>query len=393
MLLAVPHAYSRRSFLGIAAGVLTAGAAGVAAAVSDSSTNPATVSAPASRLGRFPTLGSVPDSNGFLLPPGFSSRVIARSGQVVAGTSYTFLNSPDGAGIVPRTDGGWWLLWNGEVANGGGGVAALQFNAGGVVVAAQGVLTGLNRACAGGITPWGTWLACEEVDYGTVWEVDPTGARPTTQHLAMGRFRHEAATVDGARRVIYLSEDEPDGLFYRFRYPLGGLAGGVLEAAVVGGDGAVTWLAIPDPSAAAAQCRAQVPATRFAGGEGLCIMDGRQVFLTTKGDDRVWRYDVVDERMDVLYQPSPGSVLSGVDNIAVTPGHDLLVCEDGGNMELVAVEVTGRATAVARLTGQPTSELTGVNVSPDGHRVYVGSQRGISGSQGIVYELTGPFPW
>ena len=102
---------------------------------------------------------------------------------------------------------------------------------------------------------------------------------------------------------------------------------------------------------------------------------------------------MVGERMDVLYQPSPGSVLSGVDNIAVTPGHDLLVCEDGGNMELVAVELEGRASVVARLTGQPTSELTGVNVSPDGRRVYVGSQRAISGSRGIVYELTGPFPW
>ena len=319
--------------------------------------------------------------------------MIARSGQLVAGTSYTFLNNPDGAGIVPRSDGGWWLLWNGETANGGGGVAALRFDVSGTLVGAQGVLMGLNRACAGGITPWGTWLACEEVNHGTVWEVDPAGSIPTTQHLSMGRFAHEAAAVDGDRRIVYLSEDEPDGLFYRYRYPTSGLVGGVLEAAVVDDGGSVTWVAIPDPSAAAVQCRAQVTATRFAGGEGLCIMDGRQVFLTTKYDNHVWRYDVVDERLDVLYQPTPGSVLSGVDNITVTPGHDLLVCEDGGNMELVAVELNGSASVIARLTGQPNSELTGVNVSPDGRRVYVGSQRGLNSTQGIIYELTGPFPW
>ena len=141
------------------------------------------------------------------------------------------------------------------------------------------------------------------------------------------------------------------------------------------------------------QCRAQVAATRFKGGEGLCIMDGRQVFLTTKHDNFVWRYDVVSEHMEVLYQPSPGLALSGVDNIAATPGHDLLVCEDGGNMELVAVELDGRATVVARLTGQPSSELTGVNVSPGGRRVYVCSLRVISSTQGIIYEITGPFPW
>ncbi|HRB03806.1 MAG TPA: DUF839 domain-containing protein [Ilumatobacteraceae bacterium] len=192
--------YTRRSVIGLGAGVLVAGVARAVAAVGTpgSAPGPALGSAPASRLSRFPALGSVPDVNGFLLPPGFTSRVIARSGQLVAGTSYTFLNNPDGAGIVPRADGGWWLLWNGESSNGGGGVAALRFDAGGAFVAARGVLTGLNRACAGGITPWDTWLACEEVDHGTVWEVDPTGARPATQHLAMGRFAHEAAAVDGA---------------------------------------------------------------------------------------------------------------------------------------------------------------------------------------------------
>ena len=140
--------------------------------------------------------------------------------------------------------------------------------------------------------PLGTWLACEEVDHGTIWEADPTGASPGVQHLGMGRFAHEASAVDGARRVVYLSEDERDGLFYRYRYAAAGLGAGALEAATLDAGGAVTWLPIPDPSAATVQCRAQVVATPFRGGEGFCIMDGRQIFLTTKYDDHVWRYDI-----------------------------------------------------------------------------------------------------
>lgn len=381
--------YTRRSALGLGLGALIAGVARATPPVAPASAG----TAPVERLRRFGPLGGTPDANGFLLPPGFRSRIIARSGDPVAATEHFFVNNPDGAGVVPRTDGGWWLLWNGEVAGGGGGVSALRFDAVGEVVAAHSALNGLNRACAGGVTPWGTWLACEEVDHGTVWEVDPTGAAPAVQRLGMGRFAHEAAAVDGARRVVYLSEDDPEGLLYRYRYDAGGLGAGVLEAAQLDADGVVTWLSIPDPSAAAVQCRAQVAATQFHGGEGLCIMDGRQIFLTTKHDDHVWRYDIVSQQMDVVYQPSPGSVLSGVDNITVTPGHDLLVCEDGGNMELVAVELDGRATPLLRLTGQPASELTGVNLSPDGRRLYVGSQRAISAERGIVYEITGPFPW
>ena len=393
MLLSMAGAYTRRSLLGAGAGLLVAGVARASGPGVARSISPAGGSVPAVRQPRFGPLGTRPDANGFLLPAGFRSRVVARSGEPVASTGHVFPNNPDGAGVVPLADGGWWLLWNGEASNGGGSVSAIRFDAGGAVVAARGVLTGLNRACAGGVTPWGTWLACEEVDRGTVWEADPAGGRASVQHLGMGRFSHEAATVDALRRVVYLSEDEPDGLFYRYVYPSTGLLGGLLQAVLLADDGSVTWLPVPDPSASRVQCRLQVPATPFRGGEGLCIMDGRVVFLTTKGDNRVWRYDIPSERMDVVYRPSPGSVLSGVDNITVTPGHDLLVCEDGGNMEVVAVELNGAATPIMRLTGQPASEMTGVTVAPDGRRVYVGSQRAISTSRGIVYEVSGPFPW
>jgi hypothetical protein len=56
--------------------------------------------------GPYGPLGS-PDANGIRLPSGFTSRVIARSGQRVTGTSYTWHNAPDGGACY--ADGSSWI--------------------------------------------------------------------------------------------------------------------------------------------------------------------------------------------------------------------------------------------------------------------------------------------
>jgi hypothetical protein len=352
--------------------------------------------------GPYGPLGA-PDGNGLRLPRGFSSRLIARGSGLVAG--YSFPWYPDGQATYATPDGGWILVTNSEIGEGGGGVSATRFARDGRIAAAYRILGGTSTNCAGGATPWGTWLSCEEVDDGRVWECDPTGVRMPVAHAAMGIFKHEAACVDPVAQAIYMTEDLDGGGLYRFTprdYP--DLSSGLLEIACEGGrGGAVAWRAVPDPGGGARnptreQVRGSIP---FARGEGIWF-DAGIVYVATTSDETIHAYDTRSATLSTLYRADdvPGTPLRGVDSVVVSRSGDLFVAEDSYDedpdaMDVCLITPQGRVSRFLKLTGEQhfrrgeQSEVVGLCFDPSGSRLYLGSQR--AWGVGAVYEVSGPF--
>lgn len=396
---------SRRSFLGASA----AGVAGLAFGSSfwHSVYADVAVTGP----GRFGPLQE-PDANtGLQLPAGFTSRIVAVAGVPVGASGYTWHVDPDGGAVFPMPDGGWVYTSNSEETPGGAG--AIRFDAGGAVVDAYRILDGTKNNCAGGPTPWGTWLSCEESGpIGLVWECGVAGPGQGTPLPALGAFNHEAVTVDPVRKQLYLTEDAGDGRLYRFTptaYP--NLLAGVLEAASLATpvpgqlEGVRTWASTVDwvpvlPVLPAAHQPTAPLTTAFAGGEGIWY-DGGHVYFVTKGDNRVWDLDVATSSLSLLYDDAfwraGEAPLTGVDNVTVSPFGDVFVAEDGPNpSELVVlstVDGVRQVTPFARIADHDGTEIAGPAFTPDGTRLYFSSQRGPSagGRRGITYEVTGPF--
>lgn len=344
-------------------------------------------------IGPYGPLSATADANGFLLPSGFSSRLLATSGTKVAGTTYTWPYAPDGGACFPVPGGGWVYTVNSEVGSGGGGASSLKFDSSGNIIGAYSILTGTSRNCAGGKTLAGKWFSCEESGTsGKVFECDPLNPSQGVVRPALGSFNHEAAVEDPETGYVYLTEDDPSGRFYRFvPTTRGDFSAGVLYAANSSG-GILTWVV----SSASGPDR-QGSTTAFSGGEGLWI-ENRTLYFTTKGDKKVWEVDLNTQAISVLYDgvTMSSAALNAVDNCTVhSPSGDVYVCEDGGNMEVCLIADNGagdrEVAPFLRITGHSLSEWCGVAFSPDHTRMYVSSQRGTDGATGRTYEITGPF--
>jgi len=306
-------------------------------------------------------------------------------------------------------------------------------------------LAGTYRNCAGGPTPWKSWLTCEESvdrvgtnvkdnyisekDHGYTFEVPAS----TKMRLAdpvplkqMGRFNHEAVAVDPRTSIVYLTEDRHEGLFYRFipKKPRQLVAGGKLQVLALvdqksadtrnwnsdakqfnaGDTHKIRWLDIDNVESPDDDLRLrghEAGAACFARGEGIWFGDNEIYFACTNGGvkkaGQIWRYrpspneGTNDEAaapatLELFIEPNDTELLKAADNLTIAPWGDVILCEDRTDEVVRLLGVTPNGQLYTLANNHVNTEFAGATFSPDGSTLFVNLQ-----GKGLTLAITGPW--
>lgn len=300
-------------------------------------------------------------------------------------------------------------------------------------------LAGTVRNCAGGLTPWNSWISCEESvlkadgilekDHGYNFEVPATtdiklfDPHPIRE---MGRFNHEAVCVDPRSGIVYQTEDRPDGLIYRYLPNVPGELhkGGKLQVLAIRGRRSfdtrnwlnlkspkmrigkkykVSWLDIDDvhaPEDALRYRGRDRGGAVFARGEGMWFGENEVYFACTNGghtsDGQIFRYvpspyegqfeELTDPgSIEIFIEPNNAALIESCDNLTIAANGDLIICEDKKSPKIIGVTPKGKIFRVAENIGYP-SEFAGATFSPDGSVLFVNIQ-----VPGLTVAIRGPW--
>ena len=272
-------------------------------------------------------------------------------------------------------------------------------------------LAGTLVNCSGGITPWNTWISCEETvdlkgngllkNHGYNFEVIPyekTILNTPTPLKDMGRFRHEAVAIDPITHIAYQTEDRNDGLIYRFipNKKANYSKGGQLQAMKFSNNPSIDtrnwedqniklnqkhpieWIDLDEVDNTKDDLRIRgynLGASIFARPEGMWYHENYIYFTCTSGGKQklgqIWKYNIKENYVELFFESENKDTMEFCDNLTVTPWGDIIICEDGKGMDrLIGIRQDG-STYILAENILNNSEFAGANFSPDGTILFV----------------------